>query len=360
MASKEIWTLAFPQPGAMVRLAERVEADGLDGIALPDSQGIAGDPYVALGVAARVTEHLKLGTGVTNPYTRHPAVTASAIASVQAESGGRATLGIGRGNSSLAYLGLAPAPLSVFERYVRRLQGYLRGEPVELDDPGSGADGMRSVETLNMGARPAASRLEWLPGSEPKVPVDVAATGPRVIALAARLAEGVSFAVGADEERLAWAVSTARQARRDAGLDPDGISLGAYVNIAVHPDVSMARELVSGWLTVFSRYAALHGRPTGPVSSESRQVMENIRRSYDMSRHAQAGSAQASVLTDQFVDRYAIVGPAASCAARLTSLFALGLDRIVLLNASPGADATEDELCWRRLVEEVVPFARKG
>src|SRR4029434_1829249 len=100
--------------------------------------------------------------GVTNPVTRHPAVTAAAIATVQVLSGGRAVLGIGRGDSALFHLGQAPAPVDLFARYLERLQGYLSGDVVYLDG--------------------APSRIEWLAGSRrPKAPVDVAATGLRVL-----------------------------------------------------------------------------------------------------------------------------------------------------------------------------------
>ena len=79
-----------------------------DGFAVVDSQNLSGDSYVALAMAARDTKKIKLGTGVTNPLTRHPAATASAIASIQLISDGRAVLGIGRGDSSLAHIGRAP------------------------------------------------------------------------------------------------------------------------------------------------------------------------------------------------------------------------------------------------------------
>ena len=88
-----------------------------------DSQCLSGDPYVAAALAGAATSTLKLATAVTNTATRHPAVAATAAASVQAETGGRFVLGIGRGDSALAYLGLAPAPPAQFERHLERLQG---------------------------------------------------------------------------------------------------------------------------------------------------------------------------------------------------------------------------------------------
>ena len=110
-----------PLPGALL-VADR----GNDRMLLVDSQNLAADPFAELALAASATSRILVGTAVTNPITRHPAATAAAIATVHAESDGRAVLGIGRGDSSLAHLGLSPAPPAVFARYLERLQGYAR------------------------------------------------------------------------------------------------------------------------------------------------------------------------------------------------------------------------------------------
>src|SRR5499426_3689864 len=201
----EVWTTGAGIPGLAARHAAAAEAAGYDGLALVDSQNLAGDCYVGLALAARETTRLRLATGVTNPVTRHPAATAAAIAAIHAESGGRAVLGIGRGDSALAHLGYAPAPVAVFERTLERIQGYLRGEEVPFE-----ADA--NLATLRLADAPKASRLTWLRPDLPKVPVDVAATGPRMIAIGATLAERVTFAVGADPVRLRWAIDVAHEA----------------------------------------------------------------------------------------------------------------------------------------------------
>ena len=85
-------------------------------------------------IAAGATTTLRLGTGVTNTSTRHPAATAAGIASVHVASGGRASLGIGRGDSALAHVGFAPAPVEELEAYVGVVRAYLRGESVSFDD----------------------------------------------------------------------------------------------------------------------------------------------------------------------------------------------------------------------------------
>jgi 5,10-methylenetetrahydromethanopterin reductase len=336
----EVWTMGVGIPGASARQAERAEAAGFDGILMVDSQNLAGDPYVALALAAHATSKLKLGTGVTNPVTRHPAVTAAAIATVQGESRGRAQLGIGRGDSALAYLGRAPAPVAEFERYLVDLQAYLRGDEVPFPDD---AD----LDRLRLADAPTSSRMAWLGITGPKVPVAVAATGPRVIAIAAKHAERVTLAVGADPERVAWGADLARS--------NGAASVGAYVNVVAHDEVETAIALAEGGLASFARFSVMHGTPSGPVSDEQRDVLTSVHRAYDMTAHTRAKTPQAAALTREFAERFAVVGPAAQCAARLGELVALGLDHLVVIGPSMGADRDEAATAQRRFAEDVLP-----
>jgi 5,10-methylenetetrahydromethanopterin reductase len=356
----EIWALGVGLPKIGVRQAVAAERAGFDGFAVVDSQNLSGDPYVALALAAKATERIKLATGVTNPLTRHAAATASAIATVQAESGGRAVLGIGRGDSALAHLGLAPAPVKVFERYLEHLQAYLRGDAVELAAAGEHLEGRIDLDALGLAGTPADSRLHWLRPGQPKVPVDVAATGPKVIAAAARHAESITFAVGADPERLRWAIATARAARKAAGLDPEKIALGAYVNVVAHPDRTAALRLAEGGLASFARFSVMHGRVQGPVDDVERDVLRRVHDAYDMRRHTFASTPQAAELTAEFAERFAILGPSTYCIERLRSIAALGLSKIVAIGPSAGSDVTEATTALARFASEVLPALRAG
>jgi 5,10-methylenetetrahydromethanopterin reductase len=350
----EIWTDGAGIPGRAARRAEQAERAGFDGMTVVDSQNLSGDPYVALALAAKATARLKLATGVTNPYTRHAAVTASSIATVQAESGGRAVLGIGRGDSALAHLGRAPVKPAAFADYLQRLQGYLRGEDVPFE---AGAD----VDRLGLANRPAASRIAWIrPGKYPKVPVDVAATGPAVIRIGAVHAERLTFAVGASLERLSWAIATARQARADAGLDPLGVSLGAYVNVVPHPDASIGREMAAGGISLFTRFSALHGRVVGPAKDSDRNVFSSVHDAYDMERHSQASSPQASRIPSEFAEKFAILGPPAYCVERLREVLALGIERLVIVGGSPLVHPDAARQAEAAFVEEVMPALREA
>src|ERR1700722_12933475 len=112
----EFWRGGGPLAPLPPALARRFEEEGWDGHMAMDSQALAGDPYVILGAAAASTSRLLLGTGVTNTLPRELSVTAAAITTVQAQSNGRAVLGIGRGDSALAFLGRGPVTVDAFER----------------------------------------------------------------------------------------------------------------------------------------------------------------------------------------------------------------------------------------------------
>lgn len=342
------------------RVAARAEAAGWDGMLVVDSQNLAGDPYVGLTLAAGATERLRLGPGVTNPATRHPAATAAAIASVHVASGGRAVLGVGRGDSALAHLGSAPVPAELLDHYVRAVRAFLRGEAVTFAElQRYMAPGVRPVESLGLAEAPTASRLSWLPRDLAPVPVEVAATGPRVLALAALHSDRVMLAVGADPTRVAWAITRVRNVREQAGFDPTAMPIGAYINAVCHPDPEIARTLIAGGLATFARFSVMDGAVRTPFDAEQRKVLSDLHSTYDMTHHTEAGSAQTSRLTSEFIDRFGVVGPPAVCVARFRELADLGVDRFVVSGPTMGADRAQAQAAASRFVGEVIPALRE-
>ena len=154
----------------LVAHARKAEAIGFESVWVIDSQLLCREVYVTLTAIALATSRIRIGTGVTQPMTRFPSVTASAMASLQEISGGRAMLGVGTGFSSLRTLGLAPARLAELKAWVTVVRTLLRGETAVLEGGTTG-------------------RIEWLTGPT-GVPVLVAASGPRVSRAAGRLADG--------------------------------------------------------------------------------------------------------------------------------------------------------------------------
>jgi 5,10-methylenetetrahydromethanopterin reductase len=348
----ELFTTGLSHPAVVERMAAGAEVAGWDGMLVVDSQNLAGDPYVGLALAARATSTLRLGTGVTNPATRHPVATAAGIASVHAASGGRALLGIGRGDSALAHLGLAPAPVADLERYVTTVRTYLAGGVMSFD---ALADyhraGARPIDALGLATAPADSRLRWLDPSLPSVPVEVVATGPRVLDAAARSADRVLLAVGADPSRVQWAIDRVR------ATNPE-VPIGSFVNVVVHDDPEVGRRLAAGGVATFARFSVMDGRVRTPIDADSEGVLGEVHGAYDMTMHTRSGSAQASTLSGAFTDRFAVVGTAEHCIDRLRALIALGIDRLIVVGPSLDADAAEAKRARHAMVEEVLPTLR--
>lgn len=336
----ELFTQSIPETSLAEHLAQRAEAGGWDGISFTDSQNLVGDPFIAMALAARVTDRLQFMTGVTNPATRHPAALATAIATVQEVSAGRAVLGIGRGDTALFHLGRKPLPVAQFQARIEELHTYLQGGTVDLDG--------------------YPSRLRWLDrAQQPPVPVDIAASGPKVIAFAARTVERVTLAVGADPARIAWALDLARAAMADAGRPPGSVSFGAYVNVGCHPEPAVGRSLIRGAIAAFAHFSAMPGSTGAGLDERDRATVAEVGRRYDSNHHLQNSADHSSVIGDDFVDRFGVVGGAEHCVDRLVALVELGLERLVITGATIDADRDAARVAARLTRDEVLPALRE-
>ncbi|MFH5824689.1 LLM class flavin-dependent oxidoreductase [Georgenia sp. AZ-5] len=349
----EFWRLgAYPAPlTELGSIAARLEALGWDGLAFGEGQAGSPDQYVCLALAANATTTLKVGSGVSVP-TRHPQITASAMATVNAVARGRAVFSLGRGDGAMHQLGQQPMKVREFETYVSRLQAYLRRETVDLE-------GFESTIS-SLFERDSSIDL-------PKTRVDISATGPKVIDIAARLGDGVTFSVGADVGRLRGLVEQARAARERAGLEDRPFGLGCYLPVAVGrgDDLTRAREYIRGAVMTQARFGALHGKPSSAVAAEDAQVIqravEAVGQAYRTHGKRSTGGGTfypKDLLDDAFVDRFAVVGSPEQCAEKLQSIIDLGFDRLVLLTKSLGQDPQEENAT--RFAQEVIPLLRDG
>jgi 5,10-methylenetetrahydromethanopterin reductase len=307
--------LMFPSPDRTVDSARMAESLGFSSLAFADTQCLTPEVWSQLMLAATVTERIQLGTGVTNPVSRDPSVTASAALGLQVASGGRVVLGIGRGDSSMAKIGRRPAPPEEFDLYLQRLRAYLDGEEIERN------------------GKP--SRIEWLDDCEvARVPIEVAATGPKVTRIAAQRADHICFAVGADVERLGECIARARQAAEEAGRDPGSLRYGAYVNCVIHPDRDVAREAIRGGLSAFAHFSGFKGMDIDALPEGTREAARLLRNGYDMKNHAVAGGEHAQSLDAEFIHRFGIAGPKDEALARFKEIQDAGLDFVRVVPGS--------------------------
>ncbi len=298
----EFGVLAVPEPRRSARTARLLEELGFDTVLFPDSQNLAPEVWGQLMLAAQATTRVHLGPGVTNSVTRDPAVTASAALALQAESGGRAVLGIGRGDSSVQRIGKREDRVAI--------------------------------------------------------PVEVAATGPRVIEVAARHADAICLAVGADPAHLGAVLAHARAAARAAGRDPRAVRYGAFVTAVLHDDVRVARDAVRGAAASFARFSAFAGSDLARLPAPLAAAARYLREHYDMRNHTRTGVPHTAGIGDEFVDWFAIAGPPEVARERFGRLAALGLDFCHVIPGSTGMPREVAVGSLQRLAGEVMPALR--
>jgi 5,10-methylenetetrahydromethanopterin reductase len=145
--------------------------------------------------------------------------------------------------------------------------------------------------------------------------------------------------------------------RRGPKAGPDGApSVGAFVNVVVHPDVAVARDLVRGSAAIFAHFVG--EGPTSGLSGQDRAVVEELGKAYEEAGHGLRTASHAAVLPDAFLERFSVVGPAGHCAERLRELVELGLDRLIMVPASRDADPELVAASNRSFAEDVLPRLR--
>lgn len=209
---------------------------------------------------------------------------------MHAESAGRAILGVARGDSAIAFLGRKPTPLDDYRVTLDRVRAYLDGKSVERNG--------------------YSAAITWpAPLGLPKVPLDLHATGRRTIQVAAVLADRITFAVGAQPAWLRWAIDTARAARDQAGLDPDGLQLGAFLMSAVADDPATAAALVRANVSIFAHIAGQAHTIPGVVPDTERGVIDQVVQHYVEAQHGSNAARAATLLPTSFVEWFAVTAP---------------------------------------------------
>src|SRR5258705_985298 len=191
--------LADPRSALLIELMQKAEEHGFECGWTYDSHILWQDSYATLPLVAAATEKIKLGHCVTNPGIRDPTVTASWYATMQDISNGRMVMGIGRGDSSRRVVGLKPVRVAEFEARLRMIKNLMNGRTVDWND--------KELE------------LKWVRDELPDIPMWIAGYGPKALAVAGRVADGVIIQL-ADPVIIQWIMNTARRAAAEAGRDP--------------------------------------------------------------------------------------------------------------------------------------------
>ena len=314
-----------------LELAKAGEALGFDYMWLFDSHVLWRDPYPLLTLIAEHTSRLRLGTCVTNPGTREPSVTASALATLDELSGGRMDLGIGRGDSARRVLGKAPITMAGTEEAIAVIRDLVGGKAVTYEG--------------------TEIQLTW--SGKWELPVWVAGYGPMALAMTGRVADGVILQL-ADPDLIRWFVGQVREAAAGAGRDPASIRVQAAAPLHVGPR-DLGRERTRWFPALVSNHVVdLVNRYPREQLPESLTGYITDRTGYDYHHHAEVGSSNAGFVGDEVTDRFCVLGEPGHVIDKLRDLADAGVDQfnVYLMNG----DEREQ---LERIGREVIPTLRE-
>jgi len=319
-------------PAELAEQARRLEELGYDEIWLPDER-LLRNVYVSLAAIAGATSRVGLGTAVTNPYTRNPAITAAAIATVDELSGGRTRLGLGAGAGLGAYgldrrrpvVALRETTEIVRLLTSNRTGGY-EGELFSLD----------------------RTQLDF-PAIRP-VPIYLAARGPQILRLAGEIADGAIIGGFAQPAGIEYARRMIGEGLAVAGRERADIDELAWLYVSASPDRTAARIAVSRIVLV----SLVSSRPI--LDELGIELPARLREHLDSTGWAfprESPAEAAELLPDEIVDAFAVHGTPEDCVERIETIRATGLSHVCFV-LFPPAGETVMQLA-ARLAAEVLP-----
>jgi probable F420-dependent oxidoreductase len=302
-----VTVLPDPPYGRFLELLQLAEQNGFEYGWTYDSHVLWQESIPLLALAADRTSTMKLGHFVTNPGTREPTVLASAYATLHDISGGRMVMGIGRGDSARRFIGQEPVKMAEFEAACRMIRDFMNGREVHWNDKDL--------------------QLTWA-HDDPPIPMFVAGYGPKALAVAGRVSDGVIIQL-ADPVIIEWIMATARASAEKAGRDPDALQCIVGAPSKVDADLDRCREEVRWFPAMVSNHVMDLVERYGYDSDIPSELTDFVkaRKFYDYKDHSRVGAAHGEFVTDEICDRFTVIGSAGQCAEKLRALEAVGVDQ---------------------------------
>src|ERR671910_822050 len=303
-----VTVLPDPPYQRFLELIQLAEQHGFEYGWTYDSHILWQESYATLALAADRTERIKLGHFVTNPGIRDPTITASWYATMQDLSNGRMVMGIGRGDSSRRVVGLKPVRVAEFERRCAMIKELMNGREVDWNE--------KSLQ------------LTWARKELPEIPMWVAGYGPKALAVAGRVGDGVIIQL-ADPVIIQWIMDTARKAAEEAGRDPSALKCIVGAPSKVTDDLPKAREEVRWFPAMVSNHVMDLIEKYGFESEIQAALTDYVkaRKFYDYKEHSRVGAKHGEFVTDEICDRFCVLGTAEQATEKLRELESVGVDQ---------------------------------
>lgn len=283
------------------------------------------------GAVAGATTRIRFGTAVIHQGTRHPVTVAALAATLQSMSSGRFILGLGRGLGALApSLGVAEPTLASLEHLVSVLRRLWRGERISEEGPAGSFRGLRFAD---------------VPPDEPP-PVYLGTIGPKGLALAGRVFDGVILHPFLTTAAVAESVTAVRGAAAAAGRDPASVRIVSTLVSA--PDLPDDRtDLVVRARAVSYFQVRGLGEQLVERNGWDASVLRSLREHPTMEPGAIADTSMtrdrlvpaAQTIPDLWFEQGAAIGDSNSCAVRAQAYLDSGADEILVHGALPSESA---------------------
>ena len=323
----------FPEFLERVKLAEQL---GFDMVCFGDSQSMFREAYVSDTAMAMVTSRARLAMTVSNPVTRHPAVVASAAASLDELSGGRFTLGLGTGDSALYNIGLKGVTVAALEEHIAILRSLWAGRSVEYQG--------RTV------------RMTWTTERQ-RVPVMISAEGPRTLRLAGRVADSVCIGLGLTDELVADAMEHIAAGAAETGRKVDDVEAWFFAKANLADDRAAAIDEIKMTLASSANHGFRFTFDGKRVPEHLQPRIRGLQEAYHPESHALVGANpnrrpldEDPELLEFLADRFGLAGTPDDVVAKLERLERAGVKR-VFFTAITGDPAH----LMRRFAEDVRP-----
>jgi 5,10-methylenetetrahydromethanopterin reductase len=303
----------------IVKKGVEAERQGFDFFGVGDTQNLFPELYVSLGGVASATSEIDVGPVVTNPVTRHQAVTASAMCTANQLAHGRVFMGLGSGDSAVRSLGKRPATIQEIENLVRHCRRLWRGDATEI---GGESMSLRWVDDAT-GGHGISLRLS--------------AGGPKTLRLAGRVADGVFVAWGLTDDVVERAVEHVEAGARDVGRDPDEVAVYVWAKSNFADDRATAVNEMRMQLASTANHALRFDLAEKAVPEEYRDPIRQLQDAYEPAGHLglEADNPNSELverfgLTDYLADRFTVAGTVEDVADQLAAIEAIdGVDGVL-------------------------------
>ncbi len=287
------------KPAEFIGWCRAAEEAGFDLIGIADSQSGYREVFVGATLCATNTERVRFGPLVINPVTRHPAVAASAAASLADLAGNRVILGIGTGDSAVHNAGADPANLAELRAYTGAIRGLY-------------ADGQAEY-------RGRTVKLTW---GAPPVPLYIAASGPKTLEVAGEIGDGVIVLTGLLPEVIEDSLRHIRLGAERSGRGLDDLDIWWFPWAAVAGSRTEAIARIEMSLASGAKHLARFTTKGKLIPDELVPKVEEVMRRYRFDQHQQPGSDNVKLirelgLVDYLADRLSIVGTGEECVRKI-------------------------------------------